>query len=70
MQPEGFDILNGKLYVAKLIDSGETTFKQYVRDAGVEYLRPLNPSYRVMTIDSNVVLIGRVIDARPPRSVF
>lgn len=70
VQPEGFDVISGKLYIAKLMPSGETTFKQYVRDAGVEYLKPLNPSYKTLIMDDNVRLIGRVIDARPPRSIF
>lgn len=70
VQPEGFDLISGKLYIAKLLDTGETTFKQYVRDAGIEYLRPLNPAFRTLEITDNVRIIGRVIDARPPKSVF
>lgn len=70
VKPEGFDVISGKLYIAKLMDTGETTFKQYVRDAGIEYLKPLNPSYKTIVMDENVKLIGRVIDARPPRSIF
>jgi SOS-response transcriptional repressor LexA len=70
VQPEGFDLISGKFYIAKLLNTGETTFKQYVRDAGVEYLRPLNPSFKTMEITDNVRIIGRVIDARPPKSMF
>lgn len=70
VRPEGFDLISGKLYVAKLIETGETTFKQYVRDAGIEYLKPLNPTYRTIVIDENVRIIGRVIDARPPKSLL
>lgn len=70
VQPEGFDLVSGKYYVAKMLDTGETTFKQYVRDAGIEYLRPLNPAYRTMEITDNVRIIGRVIDAKLPRSVL
>lgn len=73
VQPEGFDVVSGKLYIARLRAPGgswETTFKQYVRDAGVEYLQPLNPDFETLKIDENVEIIGRVIDARPPRSVF
>ncbi|MNO23687.1 putative HTH-type transcriptional regulator [compost metagenome] len=73
VQPEGFDVINGKFYIARLRDPGgswETTFKQYVRDAGAEYLQPLNPAFETLRIDENVEIIGRVIDARPPKSVF
>lgn len=70
IQPEGFDLVSGKYYIAKLLDTGETTFKQYVRDAGVEYLRPLNPAFRTLEITDNVRIIGRVIDAKLPRSAL
>lgn len=70
VQPEGFDLVSGKYYIAKMLDTGETTFKQYVRDAGIEYLRPLNPVYRTMEITDNVHIIGRVIDAKLPRSAL
>ncbi|WP_256575242.1 XRE family transcriptional regulator [Pseudomonas sp. PA27(2017)] len=70
VQPEGFELISGKLYIAKLIDTGETTFKSYIRDAGVEYLKPLNDQYPPIRIDSNVQIIGRVIDAKAPPSAF
>lgn len=70
VRPEGFDFISGKLYIAKLMDTGETTFKQYVRDAGIEYLKPFNPAFKTIVIDDNIRLIGRVIDAKPPRSMF
>jgi SOS-response transcriptional repressor LexA len=70
VQPEGFDVISGKFYIAKMIDTGETTFKRYVRDAGVEYLEPLNPSFGTIRMDDNIVLIGRVIDAKLPKSMF
>lgn len=70
VQPEGFDVISNKLYIAKLMDTGETTFKQYVRDAGIEYLKPFNPAFKTIVIDDNIRLIGRVIDAKPPRNLF
>jgi len=70
VQPEGFDVISGKFYIAKMLDSGETTFKRYVRDAGVEYLEPLNPSFETIRMDDRIVLIGRVIDAKLPKSMF
>lgn len=48
-----------------MLDSGETTFKQYVRDAaGMEFLQPLNPAYPTLQITENVRIIGRVIDTK------
>ncbi|ENA0084943.1 helix-turn-helix domain-containing protein [Pseudomonas aeruginosa] len=73
VQPEGFDVISGKFYVARLRGEDgrwETTFKQYVRDAGSSYLQPLNPTFETLKVDDNVEIIGRVIDSRPPRSVF
>lgn len=64
IQPEGFDLVSGKFYIAKMLDSGETTFKQYVRDAGMEFLQPLNPAYPTLQITDNVRIIGRVVDTK------
>lgn len=63
IKPEGFDLVSGKFYIAKHRD-GETTFKQYINDAGAKYLTPLNPSFRTIEIDEDWVIIGRVIDAK------
>lgn len=66
VRPEGFDLVSGKFYIAKLLDSGETTFKQYVRDAGAELLQPLNPAYPILPVTDNVRIIGYVVDAKLP----
>lgn len=63
VRPEA-DVISGKYYVVEMLDSGEKTFKQYVEDAGLKYLRPLNPSYRTIEIDDNCRFIGRVIDTK------
>jgi len=73
VQPEGFDLVSGKFYVALIYEPGhrrETTFKQYVRDSGIEYLRPLNNDFRTLEITPSVRIIGRVIDFRPPRGLL
>lgn len=62
VQPEA-DLASGKYYVVKL-ESGESTFKQYIEDSGLRYLRPLNPSYRTIQIDGDCKVIGRVIDTK------
>lgn len=65
IQPEGFDLVSGKYYIAQHSD-GETTFKQYVYDAGWEYLVPLNPGFKTVEMDENWEITGRVVDARIP----
>lgn len=62
VMPEA-DLISGKYYVVKL-ENGESTFKQYIEDAGLRYLRPLNPSYRTIQIDGDCNVIGRVIDTK------
>lgn len=66
VRPEGFDLISGKYYIAKLLGTGETTFKQYVRDAGLEFLQPLNSQFPTLQITDNVRIIGYVIDAKLP----
>lgn len=63
VRPEGYDVISGKFYVAKHVD-GETTFKQYIRDTGTEYLVPLNPAYKTVEMDGEWRIIGRVVDAK------
>ncbi|EMJ4069568.1 TPA: helix-turn-helix transcriptional regulator [Pseudomonas aeruginosa] len=73
VQPEGFDLISGKYYVAICYESGkkrDTTVKQYVRDAGFEYLKPLNPTYRTLDVSENVRIIGRVVDYKLPPGVL
>ncbi|MVV51898.1 helix-turn-helix domain-containing protein [Pseudomonas sp. PB120] len=64
IRPEGFDLISGKFYIARHTISGEHTFKQYVQDAGVGYLVPLNPEYQTVTLDGTWEITGRAIDAK------
>lgn len=70
VRPEGFDLSSGKLCIARLKDSGETTFKQYLRDGGAAYLQPLNPAFPIMPVTENVEIIGIVIDGKMRPSLF
>lgn len=63
VMPEA-DLISGKYYVVKMLDSGESTFKQYIEDAGLKYLRPLNAAYRTIQINGECKFIGRVIDTK------
>lgn len=66
----GFDVENGQYCVAKLIDSNEATFKQFIWDSGRAYLKPLNPAFPTVEVDDTWVVVGRVVDAKWPRSVL
>ena len=67
-----FDLVSGKYYIARNLngrggdDDDSVTFKQYIRDAGIEYLVPLNPQYQTIPMDGTWEIIGRVIDAKIP----
>lgn len=70
--PEGMSILvnpDGEIYpncyvIAKRKGTEEVTFKKYISDLGMEYLKPLNPQYPLIEIDENCEIIGVVVDAR------
>lgn len=70
--PEGTLILvdtgreceNKSFVVAKLTDVNEATFKQFIVDAGMKYLMPLNQTYKPISINGNCKVIGVVIDAK------
>lgn len=66
VMPEGFDLVSGKFYIARLDSTGETTLKQYVRDSGISYLKPLNPEFKMIVMDDDVEIIGRVVDVKFP----
>jgi SOS-response transcriptional repressor LexA len=65
--PEGVTIVvdpdveptHGSFVIALLEDVGQITFKQLVMD-GRRYLKPLNPRYPVLEVDSQVSLCGVV----------
>ena len=58
------EVMPGNYVVAKLIDSDKATFKQYVEDASGKYLKPLNPSYRMIPINGNCQFVGKVVEAK------
>lgn len=67
---DGGETLQGLAYIARLTSTGGTTFNQYARGAGTEYLQPLNPCYKTIQMDDGVQNIGRVVDAKLPKSLF
>lgn len=50
--------------VAKITDTNEATFKQYIEEAGIKYLKPLNNAYKMQELDERWKVIGKVVDAR------
>lgn len=76
--PEGSLILvapeiepnSGQLVVARMPDKNEATFKQFLRDAGEFYLKPLNPSFPTTPMDDEWEVVGTVVDGKMPKSIF
>lgn len=70
--PEGSLILvdpsvapeNGSLVVAKLTNRNDVTFKRLVIDGGLTYLKPLNPAYPMIQVDSDCHIVGVVTEAK------
>lgn len=56
------DKASHKEYVlAMLPGSNEATFKQYVIDAGIAYLKPLNPQYPTIKFPKDGIICGVVV---------
>lgn len=66
----GSDVENGQYVVAKLIDTNEATFKQFIWDSGKAYLKPLNPAFSTVEVNETWLVVGRVVDAKWPRSAL
>lgn len=67
VSPEDMPV-SGQFIVAKI--GNDVTFKQYVIDAGVRYLKPLNAAYQQQVMDDRWTVVGTVIDAKWPKSIF
>lgn len=52
---------NGCRVVAKKSNSTAATFKEYIKDGGDSYLKPINPQYPTVLMDSDTKIIGVVI---------
>lgn len=60
----GLEVMPGQFTVAKLDSSNKATFKKFIQDASGHYLKPLNPSYRMIPINGDCRFVGRVIEAK------
>jgi SOS-response transcriptional repressor LexA len=54
-------ISHGDFVVVLMHGAEEATFKQYVVDGGIRYLKPLNPQYPIIQSDENNWLCGVII---------
>jgi len=52
---------HGDFVIAQLPGTKEATFKQYVIDGGVSYLKPNNPQYPIIQADKKTCVVGVVI---------
>ncbi|MFS1583834.1 MAG: helix-turn-helix domain-containing protein [Candidatus Arsenophonus phytopathogenicus] len=55
-----FDDLNGKIIVIQLENSKEPTIKKLSIDGPNKYLIPLNPSFKIIELEGNYTIKGRV----------
>lgn len=49
---------HGNYVIAILSNAKEATFKQYVEDGGMKFLKPLNPQYPIIPIDKDTQICG------------
>jgi len=55
------DANHSDFVIAVLPRAKEVTFKQYVQDGGVRYLKPLNPQYPIAQMDKGTHICGVVV---------
>lgn len=55
------ELRSGSMIIARLADEAETTFKQYIEDAGRRLLVPLNQQFPVIPIDQPMTYCGTVV---------
>lgn len=56
----------GKLVLATLANSQDTTFRKLIKDSGQLYLKPLNPSYPSIALDDASIILAVALEARTP----
>lgn len=66
----GIEPENGSFVVAKMIATNEATFKQYIWDSGKAFLKPLNSAFPTVEMDDTWELVGKVVDAKWPRTLL
>ena len=54
-------VKHGDFVIAASPLSREATFKQFVIDSGIKYLKPLNPQYPIVKVEKDTIFCGAVI---------
>ena len=60
------EVTSGRRVIAKSTTSGETTFKTYVEDDGLKFLKPINPQFPMKEVTTEVRICGVVIGSYWP----
>lgn len=53
--------VNGEYVIAKLPNEKDAIFRQFVVENGIAYLKPKNPTYKIIEMTSAIKIIGTVI---------
>ncbi|WP_248769168.1 LexA family transcriptional regulator [Pseudomonas sp. MWU12-2345] len=65
VNPEDRELEPGGFFLA-CTAHGEFAIRQLVREAGSDFLAPLNPSFPIIPLHPDWSVVGRVVDARMP----
>jgi SOS-response transcriptional repressor LexA len=60
------DVTSGRRVIAKSATSDEATFKTYVEDDGLKFLKPINPQFPMKEMTADVHICGVVIGSYWP----
>lgn len=60
----GVEPLPGKLVLAALHDGTQLTFRKLIQDSGQLYLKPLNPSYPLISIENQQDILAVAVEAK------
>jgi SOS-response transcriptional repressor LexA len=60
------DVTSGRRVIAKSNSSDEATFKTYVEDDGLKFLKPINPQFPMKEITDDVHICGVIIGSYWP----
>ena len=55
------DTYNGCRVLARIGSTGQATFREYLQDSGVSYLKPINPQYPTLVMDGETSILGVVV---------
>lgn len=58
LRAPGFDVESSQFVVAKMVDTNEATFTQFIWDAGRAFLQPLHPSFPTVEMANGLWLAG------------